>query len=74
MTITIEPNQIGTARLIVLKGAVKLEATGMKHSSGKSMRKVACRELGLSLRATHDDVIGALNREIDKRLKREQQS
>lgn len=63
------PDQISIARLMTLKAAVKLEATGMKHSSGKSMRKVACRELGLSLRSGADDVIGALSREIEKRLR-----
>jgi hypothetical protein len=64
-------DQIATARLMVLKGAVRLEAAGMKHSSGKSMRKLACRELGLPLSTGHDNVIGALCREIEKRLKKD---
>lgn len=62
------------ARLIALKGAVRLEATGMKHSSGRSMRKVAAQLLGMRVNTKHDDVIGALSKEIDKRLKQERQS
>jgi hypothetical protein len=62
-------DQVAIARLITLKAAVRLEATGMKHSSGKSMRKVACRELGLRASTKHDDVIGALSKEIDKRVR-----
>lgn len=72
--IIITGEDIGTAQLMSLKGAVHLEASGMRHSSGKSMRKAVCRKLGLRLSTSHDDVIGALNREIDKRLKREPQS
>jgi len=63
-------DQIATARLIVLKGAVRLETLGMKHSSGRKMWKVARTELKLSGRATIDDVYGALCKEVDKRLKR----
>lgn len=62
-------SQPAIARLIALKGAVRLEATGMKHSSGRSMRKVACAELGMKANARHDDVIGALAKEIEKRQK-----
>lgn len=62
-------DQISLARLMTLKQAVRLEATGMRHSSGKSMRKVACTELGLVRNASYDDVIGALAKEIEKRLK-----
>lgn len=64
--------QISVARLMTLKQAVRLESTGMRHSSGKSMRKVACTELGLARSTSYDDVIGALAKEIDKRLKRQQ--
>lgn len=62
--------QIAIARLMTLKQAVRLEATGMRHSSGRSMRRVACQELGMRLNTKHDDVIGALTKEIDKRLKK----
>lgn len=66
-------DQISVARLMTLKQAVRLEATGMRHSSGKSMRKVACAELGLLRTTSYDDVIGALAKEIDKRLKQQGQ-
>jgi hypothetical protein len=67
------PDQIATARLMALKQAVRLEAVGMKHSSGKSLRKVAARELGLAVNASYDTVIGALAREIDRCLKAQRQ-
>lgn len=67
------PDQIETAQLIALKGAVKLESLGMRHSTGKSMRKRAAIKLGLSTHASIDIVIGALNREIERRIKLHQQ-
>lgn len=66
--------QIAIARLMALKQAVRLESIGMRHSSGKSMRKVACLELGLVRNASYDSVIGALAKEIEKRLKQEQRT
>lgn len=66
--------QVALARLMTLKQAVRLEATGMRHSSGKSMRKIAAQELGMARNASFDDVIGRLAKEIDKRLKRDTQS
>lgn len=63
-------DQISLALLMILKQAVRLEATGMRHSCGKSMRKIAALELGMRPNAKFDDVIGALAKEIDKRLKR----
>lgn len=59
------------ARLAALKGAVKLEGLGMKHSSGRSMRRQAASELGLKANATTDDVIGVLNREMERLLNEE---
>lgn len=61
--------EIAITRLMVLKQAVRLEAVGMKHSSGRSMRRVACQELGLRANTSSDNVIGALTKEIDKRIK-----
>lgn len=62
------PSDLETARLMILKQAVRLESVGMRHSSGKSMRKAACKALGLTANTGYDSVIGALNREIGKRL------
>lgn len=64
-----DSEQISLARLMTLRQAVRLEATGMKHSSGKSMRKVAAMELGYNAHTGIDTIIGALSREIDRRLK-----
>lgn len=61
-------DDLDTAHLMVLKQAVRLEAVGMKHSSGKSMRKEACRILCLRPMTGYDTVIGMLNREINRRL------
>ncbi len=60
------PDGIRYAQLATLKGAVKLEALGMKHSSGVSMRKQAARLLGMKTTSKADDVIGALNREMER--------
>lgn len=68
-----QPDALATARLIALKGAVRLETLGMKHSSGKKMWKVARRELALSGNSTIDDVYGALCKEVDRRLHRPEQ-
>lgn len=71
MTVVIDdPAGITLARLMTLKQAVRLEATGMRHSSGRSMRKVACTELGLPRNTSYDDVVGALAKEIDRRMHR----
>lgn len=67
------PDHLATARLIALKGAVRLETLGMKHSSGKKMWKVARCDLGLSGNSTIDDVYGALCKEVDRRLRRSEQ-
>jgi hypothetical protein len=66
--------EIETARLMVLKQAVRLESVGMKHSSGRSMRKVACRALSMRTNTSIDNVLGALNREIDKRLRQQREA
>lgn len=60
------PEGIAYAQLATLKAAVKLESLGMKHSSGLSMRKQAAKRLGMKPSAKADDVIGALNREMER--------
>lgn len=62
-----ECNPVQVARLMALKQAVRLEATGMRHSSGKRMRVVAAELLSMKRTAKADDVIGALAKEIDRR-------
>lgn len=59
-------DHIPIAQLLVLKSAVRLEGLGMKHSSGKSMRRHAARLLGIDPRSSIDDVIGALVKRIEE--------
>jgi hypothetical protein len=67
-TSTNSPDDIETFQLMQLKAAARLEGVGMRHSSGRSAKREAIRRLGLPLRSSIDDVIGALNREIDRRI------
>lgn len=46
------------------KAAIKLEALGMKHSSGRSVRLHACRVLGIALNLKHEGVIEELKKII----------
>jgi hypothetical protein len=62
------PNGITFARLAALKGAVRLESVGLKHSSGKSMRKLAAVEMGLKPSAKHIEVIAALAAKMEELL------
>ena len=41
------PEQISRYRLVTLRQAIKLEALGLRRSSGKSANTVACQLLGL---------------------------
>lgn len=47
-------------QLLQWKGAIKLEAAGMKHSSGRSVKAHAARELGMPVRSTHKQVIAKI--------------
>jgi hypothetical protein len=51
-------------QLIAAKHAIKLEKLGMKHSSGKSVRKHYALLLGLKPNAKHNDVILAIEARI----------
>lgn len=53
-------------RLLSLKNAVKLEASGMTPAPKASARKTACRELKLDLRTKSPAVIFALDLELAK--------
>ena len=52
-------------QLIAVKSAIKLEALGMKHSSGRSVRKMWAVHLGLKPSAKADEVIAAIQSKID---------
>lgn len=47
-------------QLLQWKYAIKLEALGMRHSSGRSVRAHACRMLGLRPRTRADHVVKAI--------------
>jgi len=51
-------------RLLALRGAVKLEKVGLKRR-GPSASSIARVELGLRPRASHADILAALQVEID---------
>jgi hypothetical protein len=61
-------NQIRYFQLAAAKGAIKLEAIGMRHSSGRSIRKMYAIELGLKPRAPAAEVISAIQTEMDNIL------
>lgn len=53
------------ARLAALKGAVKLEQAGLRHSSGRSMTQVARELLGLKRSVSRDEVLAVLTEEVE---------
>lgn len=55
-------------QLIQYRAAIRLEAVGMKHSSGRSARKAACLELGLPVRSDSMVVLIQLKAEIERRM------
>jgi hypothetical protein len=59
------PEGIAFFRLCALKGAVKLESIGMRHSSGRSMRKILATELGLPPRTDYATVLARAEEKIE---------
>ena len=53
-------------QLLQWKYAVELESRGMKHSSGRSVRKHAALALGLPPRSPAEVVIAAINEQLCK--------
>lgn len=58
---------VPTFQLLQWKYAISLEAQGMKHSSGRSARKHACRMLGLKPLTPHGEVIERINTILEAR-------
>lgn len=52
-------------QLLAAKSAIKLEKIGLKHSRG-SVRKAWALHLGLKPRASHDDVIAAIEKKLEE--------
>lgn len=68
MTMITGQDGIEYAQLAALKGAVKLEKLGMRHSSGRSMRRRAAIMMKLSPTARHETVINALEKRMNELL------
>jgi hypothetical protein len=66
------PHGITYFQLAAMKGAVKLEALGMKHSSGRSVRKHACQILGLKPSTKAAEVVKALEAKLAEMLAEKQ--
>ena len=66
------PEEIEYFRLASLKAAVKLEALGMRHSSGLVTPRIR-KQLGLRARAPHAEVISLLQSKMDILLSRKAQ-
>jgi hypothetical protein len=65
MTTLTTPEQISRFHLASLKGAVKMEKLGMKHSSGHSATAHARKLFGLKRTASHDEVLACIQKELD---------
>lgn len=53
-------------QLLAARGAIKLESLGMKHSSGRSVRKHWAVAMGLKSNAKHADVLAAIQTRLDE--------
>lgn len=60
-----DPLGIKIAQLAALRGAVRLESVGLKHSSRRSMRKRACQLLGIKTTTPNEEVRRILTLRID---------
>jgi len=66
MSLTITGNGITLYHWAALKGAVKLEGHGLRHSSGRSATAHAKKLLGLKRNATRAEVVAALEAKIEE--------
>lgn len=60
------PEGIRLYQLAAARGAIRLEKVGLKHSSGRSVRKHWALHLGLKANAKADVVLAKIQDEIDK--------
>lgn len=61
------PESIEYFRLASLKGRVKLEKVGMRGRGGQ-VTPIMRKEFGLKARASHDEVIAAIQKRMDELL------
>lgn len=69
---TITGPHIAIAQMMTWKASIGLEAKGMTRR-GVSMKTIACQQLGISTRTSHEAVIAQLQEKIDAALKAAQQ-
>lgn len=50
-------DKVARFQLLAARGAIKLEAIGMRHSSGRSARTFYAKLLGMKPRSSHKQVI-----------------
>lgn len=65
-TVINTPQGIRIYQLLAVKSAIKLEKLGMRHSCGRSVRKMWAVQMGLKPTAKADEVITAIQAEIDR--------
>lgn len=65
---TTERIRIPTFQLLQWKAAIKLEAKGMRHSSGRSVLRFAKQALGLSPMMKAEGVVQAITTILEERL------
>lgn len=61
-----KPNGISLFNIKTAMSAIRLEAMGMKHSSGRSVRKHWAEQLGLGARAKADVVLAEMQKKCDE--------
>ena len=67
-TIITTPDGVEYASLAALKGAVKLESLGLRHSRIRNVRKMAAIRMGLKPNTKHAEVIEAIKARMDELL------
>ena len=66
------PRHLEYWQLASVKGALKLESKGLKHSSGKSLRPAWAKHLGLKPRDSYEKYIETIQARMEVLLKEEQ--
>lgn len=64
MTVISTPSGIAAARLLSLRGMLRMEKIGMK-SRGGALRPRIAAELGLKARDSHDTFIAAIEKKLE---------
>lgn len=60
------PDGIRFAQLLSVRGMIRLEKLGMKHSCGRSVRKIWALHYGLKQNAKADLVLAKIQNDLDK--------